>query len=205
MTYNPHIHHRRSIRLKGYDYSQAGAYFITLCTYNREHLFGKIMNGNIILNEFGKITCNEWARTPQIRLNVSLDVFVIMPNHMHGIIIINGRGKSHSSKLHSPMLNDPPILDDSPLINLPNNTNHSYSENEGECDSPLRSPSNTIGAIVRGYKSAVTKQINLLGPGGMVWQRSYYEHIIRNEGAYQTISEYIINNPLRWESDKFYS
>src|SRR5437868_13402885 len=123
MAYNPLIHHRRSIRLKGYDYSQAGAYFITLCTYNREHLFGEIVDGNIILSEYGQIAFNEWARTSQIRPNVLLDVFVIMPNHLHGIILIR----------------------------------------KGECNSPLRSPTNTIGAMVRGYKSAVTKQINLVG------------------------------------------
>lgn len=184
MAYNPQIHHRRSIRLKNYDYSQAGAYFITLCTHHREHLFGEITGGNMVLSASGKIAFDEWSKTPEIRPHVSLDVFVIMPNHLHGIIII-GTGESH-----------PPLWD------TPDNSNFA---NKGECDSPLRSPSNTIGAIVRGYKSAVTKQINLLFPGRIVWQRNYYEHIIRNEQAYQTISEYIINNPSKWQEDKFYS
>lgn len=191
MAYNSQIHRRRSIRLKNYDYSQAGAYFITLCAYNREHLFGEIVEGNMVLSAYGKIASDEWSKTSEIRPHVSLDVFVIMPNHMHGIIIIGtGEGNlalSHSAKegeCHSPQ---------------------SGSINKGECNSPLRSPSNTIGAIVRGYKSAVTKQINLLGPGTVVWQRNYYEHIIRNEQAYQTISEYVINNPLKWKEDKFYN
>jgi len=222
MAYNPQIHHRRSIRLKGYDYSQAGAYFITLCTHNREHLFGEVVSGNMILNEYGKVASNEWAKTPEIRPHVALDVFVIMPNHMHGIIIINGRGESHSphnvdppytaniGESHSPHNINPPYTANtgelhSPGLDLPGNTNQSDPANKGECDSPPRSPSNTIGAMVRGYKSAVTKQINLLRPGGIIWQRNYYEHIIRNEQAYQTISGYIINNPLQWQEDKFYS
>ncbi len=150
----------------------------------------------MLLNEYGKIAFNEWTRTPQIRLNVLLDVFVIMPNHMHCIIIINGTGELHS-----------PMLEDSPFVNSPDfdYTNQPDSAYKGECDSPLRSPSNTIGAIVRGYKSAVTKQINLLCPGIKIWQRNYYEHIIRTECAYQNISDYIINNPFKWEEDKFYS
>ena len=222
MAYNSQVHHRRSIRLKGYDYSQAGAYFITLCTHNREHLFGEVVGGNMILNEYGKVASNEWFKTPEIRPHVALDVFVIMPNHLHGIIIINGRGESHSpnnadpsntdniGELHSPNNADPSNTDNIgelhlPGLDLPGNTNQSHSINKGECDSPLRSPSNTIGAMVRGYKSAVTKKINLLRPGGVIWQRNYYEHVIRNEQAYQTISEYIMNNPLKWQEDKFYS
>ncbi|PSR53426.1 hypothetical protein AHMF7605_07735 [Adhaeribacter arboris] len=189
MAYNPLIHHRRSIRLKGYDYSQSGAYFITLCPYHREHLFGEIVNGNTVLSEYGQIAFNEWVRTPVKRSNVALDVFVIMPNHLHGIVIINDTGESHS-----------PILDDMAWNKIQLQFN-----NKGECDSPLRSLSNTVGAIVRGYKWVVTKQINLLCSGQIIWQRNYYEHIIRNEQAYQTISEYIMNNPAKWEEDKFFS
>lgn len=182
MIYNPQIHHRRSIRLKGYDYSQAGAYFITICCHNREHRFGKIENGEMRLNEMGQIAYNEWLKTPQLRLNVSLDVFVVMPNHLHGIIVINGRGELNSP---SPGSSDGNI--------------------RGEFDSPLRSPTNNIGAIVRGYKSAVTKQLNLINTGGPVWQRNYYENIIRNAESYQRIANYIVNNPTKWNEDKFHS
>lgn len=181
MTYDPNIHHRRSIRLKGYDYSQAGAYFITICVQDRACLFGKIINGKMILNEMGQIAYDEWLKTSELRKNVELDVFVIMPNHIHGIIILNGRGELHS-----------------PNNNTPNT-------NSGECNSPLRGPSNNIGAIVRGYKSSVTKRLNLLNIGCAVWQRNYHEHIIRDEQSYQRISDYIINNPTKWEDDKFYS
>jgi len=224
MTYNPQIHHRRSIRLSGYDYAQAGAYFITICTHNRACLFGKIIDGEMILNNAGEIAYQEWVKTPQLRPHITLDVFVVMPNHMHGIIVINGRGELHSPnnhKSHPPnnpnTLHSPNNPNQSRSPNNPNNPhspnipNQSYSPdddimaNKGECNSPLRSPSNTIGAIVRGYKSAVTKQINLLNNNGSVWQRNYYEHIIRNEQAYQTISVYIMNNPLKWNDDKFYA
>src|SRR5665213_1286986 len=102
MKYNPLIHHRRSIRLKGYDYAQAGAYFITICTKHREHFFGKVTDHEMVLNELGQVAYDEWLKTPELRPNVFLDVFVIMPNHMHGIIVINDdnatgdRGESNS-------------------------------------------------------------------------------------------------------------
>ena len=188
MKYNPQIHHRRSTRLKGYDYSQAGAYFITICTKDRQHLFGEITGGEMILNEMGQIAYSEWLNTPKLRPNISLDVFVIMPNHMHGIILINndeiGRRESHS----------------------PDDITNGR-EYRGEFNSPLpqfRSPSNNVGAIVRGYKSSVTKQINLLNYDGTVWQRNYHDHIIRNEESYQRISSYIVYNPKNWANDKFY-
>ncbi|MCE2961649.1 MAG: transposase [Chitinophagales bacterium] len=181
--YNPHIHHRRSIRLKGYDYSQAGLYFIAICCQDRACLFGDVVNGEMILNEFGIVAHNEWAKTPEIRPNVELGEFIIMPNHMHGIIRLLGRGELHSPEMTNQL--------------------HSF-DNLGVCKTPLRSPSQTIGAIVRGYKSTVTKQLGLLGFDDKLWQRNYHEHIIRNEQSYQTISEYIINNPVKWAEDKFY-
>ena len=200
MTYNPIIHRRRSIRLNGYDYAQAGAYFITICTKNRQCLFGRVEYDKMILTDAGNIAYNEWLKTPQIRPNVVLDVFIIMPNHIHGIIIITNdrRGELHSpqkydgenrrGELHSPLVM------------------HSPNIKQGECDSPLRSPSNTIGAMVRGYKSAVTKQIKSLDNTiDCVWHRNYYEHIIRDARAYNNISNYIINNPAKWVDDRFYS
>ena len=209
--YNPKIHHRRSIRLKGYDYASAGLYFITICCQDRASLFGAIKNGEMIFNEYGQIAFNEWVKTPTLRTNVELGEFVIMPNHIHGIIRLLDRGESHSpenesvgktpqrdnSELHSP--------DNMELYSPDNNESHS-PENEGVCKTPqLRSPSQTIGSIVRGYKSSVTKQLNLLNIDCVVWQRNYYEHIIRDECAYQNISAYIINNPSKWTADKFYS
>ena len=203
--YNPNIHHRRSIRLQGYDYSSEGLYFITICCHNKVCLFGHVMNGEMVLNEYGQVAFNEWMKTPEIRPNVELGEFIVMPNHIHGIIRITRRGESHSPNIESNssdfggdsrgVLNTPDFGDDNKM---------------GESVSPqrysprLRGPSQTIGAIVRGYKSAVTKQLNALGVGRKVWQRDYYEHIIRNEQSYYNISKYIINNPSKWSDDKFY-
>ena len=173
--YNPDLHHRRSIRLKDYDYSQAGAYFVTICTHDKECLFGDIVCGEMQLNTYGQVAQNEWIKTTDIRPNVKLDYYIVMPNHFHGILTINeriGRG----------------VLQYAPTNNI------------------LRSPSQTIGAIVRGFKSAVTKSINVIRntSGVPIWQRNYYEHIIRNETELNKIREYIINNPLNWESDENY-
>ncbi|ATA73889.1 MULTISPECIES: transposase [Capnocytophaga] len=179
--YNSDIHKRRSIRLKGYDYSREGLYFITICCQNREHYFGEIVDGKMQLNEIGKIAYNEWINTETIRKNVVLHSFVVMPNHFHAIIEITHQCRG---VLHTP--ND---------ITL-----HTPNDNEkGVCNTPLRSPSQTLGAIVRGYKSVVSKKI-----GFSVWQRNYYEHIIRNEESYFKIHEYIENNPAKWEEDCFY-
>ncbi len=183
MKYNPNIHHRRSIRLKGYDYSQTGMYFITICTQNRECIFGEIVNdGNgmkiCVLNEYGKIAEKEWIKTAEIRPDVRIDTFVIMPNHLHGIIRIIA--DSVGAYCNTPRQEE--LRAEVPYASL------------------FKSPSKNIGAIVRGYKASVTKQINILRnqPGVPVWQRNYYEHIIRDEESYSRISEYIKYNPLKW-------
>jgi REP element-mobilizing transposase RayT len=251
--YNSDLHHRRSIRLQDYDYSQEGLYFITICCYDKECLFGEIVNGQVVLNNEGKIAYNEWNRTPEIRKNVSLGEFVIMPNHIHGIITINYidilhtpknqqntdmfrdvlhtpknqqntdmcRGVLHTPKnqqnpdvrrgvLHTPknqqnpdvrrgVLHTPKNIGNISNINIISN----LTKQEGVCNTPLQSPSQTIGAIVRGYKSSVTKQINSIrsGTNRQIWQRNYWEHVIRNEKSYYKIAEYIINNPSKWDED----
>jgi REP element-mobilizing transposase RayT len=189
MKYNPEIHHRRSIRLKGYDYSQEGLYFITICTHNRKCLFGEITDGKMILNEIGKIVENEWIKSAEIRAEIEIHAYCIMPNHFHAIAEIvavdtYNDGTTVGANGIRPYYIRPYI--------------RPY-DRKGVCHTPLRSPSKTIGALVRGFKSAVTKQI-----GFNVWQRNYFENIIRDWKSYQTITEYIINNPAKWENDKFY-
>lgn len=205
--FNPQIHHRKSIRLKGYDYAQAGLYFITICCQNRIHRFGEVVDGKMVCNAFGRIAYDEWLKTPEIRPNVELDEFIIMPNHMHGII------RLLDSELHSPnnTTNELHVNDNTDEFNShqqPNEdvckTNHKGEFNSPITRSPPQSPSQTVGAIVRGYKSAVTKQLRLLGFDDKLWQRNYYEHIIRDERSYQNIAEYIINNPAKWARDKFH-
>ena len=180
MKYNPDTNHRRSIRLKGYDYSQEGAYFVTICTHNRECMFGKILDGEMRINEWGTIVEHCWLEIPEHYPNVSLDEFVIMPNHVHGVIILN----ENISMIGANIVG---AKDFSPLHN-----NRPFGT------------SRTIGSIVRGFKIGVTKWFRKNTCIYTVWQRNYYEHIIRNEIELNKIREYILNNSLNWEIDENY-
>ena len=205
--YNPDIHHRRSIRLKGYDYSQSGLYFITLCTVDRTCMFGNVVEGKMQLNDIGQLVEQEWLNTINIRHdNVRLHNYIVMPNHFHAIIEIR-RGESHSPQSHSPQSHSPQSHSPQSHSSQPHSPqSHSpQTINEGNInknDSPqrMKSPSQTVGAIVRGFKGAVSRQL-----GYSIWQRNYYEHIIRTDASYRHISNYIENNPTKWQSDKLYS
>ena len=168
---------RKSIRLLDYDYSQNGMYFVTICAKNRECIFCEIINDEIILSEIGKIVNNCWTGIPQHFSQAKLHEFVIMPDHIHGIIEINVVGANH----HSPLTNHHSPFNNSKRAN--NNL-------------PQHGTSQTIGSIVRGFKIGVTKQI-----GFSPWQRNYYEHIIRSEIEYLKIANYIIENPLKWNDN----
>jgi REP element-mobilizing transposase RayT len=172
MSFNSDIHHRHSIRLKDYDYSQAGAYFVTLCAWQRECLFGDIVDGEMRLNALGQVVLNEWNRTPEIRKEIEFDVAVVMPNHFHGIIC---------------------IVDDSTSVGA-----------TGRSPLPPEPRPRSLGAFVGGFKSAVTTQINVIrqNPRCPVWQRNYFERVIRNDAELGRAREYIINNPLKWELDE---
>lgn len=174
MTGNPDKHRRRSIRLKDYDYSQAGAYFVTICTYGKESIFGNVVDGEMQLNECGRVVEEEWVKTAEIRKNVELGVSVVMPNHFHGILAIvdDCRGTARCA---------------------PTVGNRRFA----------KMTSASLPAIIRSFKSAATKRINeLRGTHNTpVWQRNYYEHVIRNEDDLDEIREYIVNNPLKWDLD----
>ena len=174
MKFDPEKHHRRSIRLKNYDYSQPGFYFLTICTYQRQSWFGEIKNDRMYLNQIGKIVAEEWLNTPKIRSNFLLDEWVIMPNHLHGIVIINEH-----------------ILE----------TGKGNRDILGARNAPLRQEPNSISSFVAGFKSAVTKRINLLRNNRdiPIWQRNYYESVIRDENALRVIREYVLNNPFEWK------
>jgi len=220
-TYNPNIHHRRSIRLKGYDYSQAGLYFVTICCQDRACLFGEIENGKMKLNIYGQIAWQEWQATEIIRNNTALHEFIVMPNHIHGIIEILFQHKGEEIDQ---------AIDSKDKIHKKSAENESelrFAPAAATAMEKFKSPSQTIGAIIRGYKIATIKKIkdNILNSGSTgelqfapteiapteeiiqldfkIWQRNYYEHIIRDEKSYQTISEYIINNPAKWARGKF--
>jgi len=161
--------YRHSIRLKDYDYSQPGAYFVTIAAFQHENLFGEIMNGEMRLNEYGNIAEECWRAIPEHFPNMELGVYVIMPNHVHGIIVI------HEYK------------------SLPSvRARHA---------SPLRPNGvkpNSLGAVVGSFKSAVTHNIGQTN----IWQRNYYEHVIRNEKEWDRIHRYIESNPMNWEIDE---
>ncbi len=200
-NYNPQKHHRRSIRLQGYDYSQEGLYFITICCQDRAHLFGEVVDGEMILNGAGLQAQKCWQDIPNHFPNAVLHEFIIMPNHIHGIIEFVGANN------YSPNNESPNQSRSNPTS--PDNFNVNHREmanwvNGAKGFSPLRSPSKTIGSVVRGFKIGVTKWMRNNTNVVHVWQRNYYDHIIRNELDYDRISEYIKNNPVLWKKDRFY-
>ena len=225
-TYNPQIHHRRSIRLKGYDYSQAGLYFITICCKNRKYRFGKIENEKMILNEYGTIAYNEWIKLTERFSNFELDVFQIMPNHMHAIIALNTVGAGFNPVDNNPQ-NNIVGAGFNPVHNNVEKHHKIYgqSPNGQPHGLPIHLTDNdnwataritpTIGDIIGAYKSLVANEClkiwktkwvgaNPVPIMGKLWQTNYYEHIIRNQQSYHNISEYIVNNPAKWQKDKFY-
>ena len=188
MTYDPTRHHRRSIRLKGYDYTQPGAYFVTICTHERTCLFGEVVDGVMVLNAYGRIAQACWESIPDHFPHVQLDAVVIMPNHMHGIIwIVDDDGNTTCGGGRGTARRAP--------------TTTTTTERFG---APVPG---SLPTIIRSFKSAVTKHINAHRgtPGAPVWQRNYYEHIIRNEQALNAIRRYIAENPLRWHLDRYNS
>ncbi len=198
MVYNPEIHHRRSIRLPGYDYSQPGYYFITVCTQMRQCLFGKIENGRMILNDAGQMIGRWWNELKNKYANIEIDEYVVMPNHCHGIINIVG------------------IVGADPCVCPDNNPGEQMKKRTGEhAGSPLPNSSPrkwTIYKMVQWFKTMTTNEYirnvkrNHWEPfEGKLWQRNYYEQIIRDEISLRRIREYIVNNPYQWQNDKLFA
>src|SRR5258706_14278494 len=154
---------RKFVRLQGYDYGQGGGYFVTICSHGRKHLFGNVINGSMRPNERGQIATDCWLGLPEHYPNVELDDFIVMPNHLHGIIVIIG----------------------DQLVRA-------------------RHASPLLGRLVGSFKSAAARRINQCSDSddSPVWQRNYYEHVIRSEQALNRIREYIRNNPQEWSSDR---
>jgi len=200
--------HRRSIRLKDYDYSQSGAYFITICTHNRECLFGEIVGEDMLLNNAGTMVESGWNAIPDRFPGVSLDASIIMPNHAHGIIVIEDAAVGANL-----------VFAQEPNAQQPVGANLVFAQDsdarrvaQGRIqDSPLRPAGTlpgTVGRIIQAYKSVTTheytvgvKQHGWPAFGGRIWQRNYYEHVIRGEKDLNALREYILNNPLKWALD----
>lgn len=197
--YNPNIHHRRSIRWKGYDYAQAGLYFVTICVQHRECLLGKINNGELTLNDAGQMV-EKWYRELENKFpDIQCREMVVMPNHFHGIIEnvgANLRVRPHDE--HGQF----PENGHLPGITPTTGDREILGEHTG---SPLHRvvqwfKTMTTNEYIRGVKTKNWQPFD-----GKLWQRNYWEHIIRNETSYNTISKYIINNPWKWSEDKFYT
>jgi putative transposase len=160
---------RKNLRLREYDYSRPGVYFITICTAKRHPLFGEIQAGQMICNDAGNAVTETWAALPQRFPSITLDAFVVMPNHVHGVLVFNNPGINQTAGAAS----------GAPTTVVP------------------------LGRVVRSLKSESTIRINsiLKTSGFPVWQRNYYEHIVRTGKDLDEIRQYIHDNPLRWNSD----
>jgi REP element-mobilizing transposase RayT len=190
MTYDPARHHRRSIRLPAYDYTQPGAYFVTICSQNRECLFGDVISGEMILNQRGEMVERTWRELAECYPGVEVDAFVVMPNHVHGIIVLVGANP----------------LGVGPVGAGP----RACPEGPGPCPGRPQgvAPTMSLPDVVHRFKSLTTTRYRtgVLQDGwqpfpGRLWQRNYYEHVIRDEEELNRIQQYIIDNPGRWEDD----
>jgi REP element-mobilizing transposase RayT len=169
---------RRSIRLPGYDYSQPGFYFVTVCSQRRKPIFGRVVEGEVVLSEEGEIAREEWFRTASLRDYVNLyeNELVVMPNHIHGVIhfVPNVGARRRRAPTDPEKFGSPSV--------------------------------GSLSTVMRAFKSNVTRRINLMygTPGKVIWQRNYYEHVIRGEEELYRIRRYISENPLRWSQDRYY-
>jgi putative transposase len=188
--FDPQKHHRRSIRLQNHDYSQPGAYFVTMVTWHRECLFGEVISGEMKLNNIGQIVRWEWENLPKRFQYIELGAHVVMPNHFHGILIFHehvgttrtGLIRTHPGKAVSPKLSGED-LKGSPLPGGPRPA--------------------SLGAVIAQFKSRVTKRLWKTPSlkDTPIWQRNYYEHVIRNEKDLQNKMDYINANPMLWDQD----
>ena len=193
MGFNPEIHHRRSIRLQNFDYSKSGAYFLTVCSHKREQIFGLIENDEMKLNEIGKIVQSVWNELLKQFPNIRTDEFVVMPNHVHGIIWINP--SDVGARFIAP--------NQTKATNQTNVPNSICSKNGMDAFFHLgamnRAP--TLGIVVRYFKGKTAFLVRKMGYSYFRWQRNYYERIIRSESELNRIREYIRKNPSNWEND----
>lgn len=202
-----------SARLQSWDYASEGSYFITICTKDMVHHFGEIENGKMILSNSGVIADLMWYEIKNHTKNIELGEFVVMPNHIHGILILNGVETRHALSK-----NDINALSEN---NINNETMHSTIIDNNETMHALSLPQseqsektigqqrfqnqgkNTISSIIGSYKSAVTKHCNRLG-FEFAWQPRFHDHIIRDAQSFENIQNYIASNPMNWGNDKFY-
>jgi putative transposase len=197
--------HRRSIRLKSYDYAQMGAYFVTICTHKRECSLSVVTDGSIILSLYGQIVEECWQKLPRDFEFIDLDEFVVMPNHFHGIVVIRdianltGRGEAFVGEDKGLSL----AASGSGMSGaLPTNASPLPPG-----DPPRGTKPRSLAAIVQNFKSITTRRINTLrrASGAPFWQRNYYEHVVRGDADLNALRLYIAENAMKWELDQLYS
>jgi len=190
MKFDPRIHHRHSIRLQGYDYALAGGYYATLVTEGRECLFGQIDKDEMILNDAGEMVGKWWNELPHKFPSITVDMFVVMPNHFHGIVILHDESVGADLRV------------------CPGNDEIKIGTEKGaHTGAPLQRTS--LSQIVQWFKTMTTneymrgvKQSGWRTFNGKLWQRNYYEHIIRNQSDWERIAAYILANPSQWANDE---
>ena len=167
---------RRSPRLPGYDYRQSGTYFVTVCAEQMRLQFGTILDGELQLNSLGQLVSDEWKRLALARANVKLDRFVVMPNHVHGLIMIGEEEERDSRQI------------------------------SGAETGAVTIQASSLGAIVGQFKAAVSRRAKTEGVAGdtRIWQRGYYDHIVRDERSLNEIRRYILENPAKWHDDRLF-
>jgi putative transposase len=168
------IHRRKHIRLRGHDYREPGAYFVTVCTKDRRHDLGRVVDGRVLLKPNGFAVRHAWLDLPNHHVNVTLDAFVIMPDHVHGIIVLG--------------------------FDLVDEIDRLARSPEAQQAAPLPVRPGSLGTVVRGFKSASTREVNRLRqtPGALFWQRGYWDHVIRDIEERRRVQTYIADNPRRW-------
>ena len=183
MAYNPETHRRRSLRLKGYDYTHMGAYFVTIVTQGRSCLFGEVVGKEMRLNEAGEMMGGIWEALPQRFPVIEIDMFVVMPNHLHGIIVINQPNRATTRVAPTEAM-------------------------DGEVEI-LTTKQSALGDVTGAYKSLTTveyvrgvKMMKWAMFSGRLWQRNYYEHVVRHDESLRDLQQYILDNPAQWAFDK---
>jgi putative transposase len=182
-----------STRLQNWDYSRVAVYIITICTANRDHFFGMVKNNEMVYSDIGAIVAQEWVKTPEIRpdMNLELGEFMVMPNHFHGVIFIGNNEFNGRDAMHRVSTDD----------NI--DAMHRVSTDDNIYKNEFGPQSKNLSSIIRGFKSAVTVQAKKINPN-FGWQARFHDHIIRNPKSYDTISQYIIDNPKKWGEDEFH-
>ena len=190
---------RKLLRLADWDYSSDGVYFITICCKDRQSYFGCINNNKIVLSEIGSIASKYWLEIPDHFLHVKLDEFIIMPNHIHGILILDysNVGTRHGVSLHSPSFDN--------VMSCHGMTLQPRKKSNQKLNLFSKPIKNSISVIINQYKSSVKRWCNKNGFDHFQWQSSFYDEILHNENSIDKIREYIFNNPKNWAEDELYN